>query len=300
VTSRPTAIDAVVVAYNSGATLRGCVEPLTGIAAVSVTVVDNASPEDPLPAIAGLPVSAIRAPRNGGFSYGCNLGASGGGAPYVLLLNPDARIDAAGVDALREVLDRDPAAGIAGPRILDADGSLLYSQRRFPRLGSTLAQALFLHRIFRRARWSDELVRRPEAYERPGSPDWLSGACLLVRRSALEEVGGLDEGFFLYCEDTDLCRRLSRRGWGVRYVPGATARHSEGSSAPRAELQAIHARSRVRYARLHSGRALAALEIGAIALHELTHAVANVPRRPTLRGHARALRAVLTPSSGAV
>ena len=96
-------------------------------------------------------------------------------------------------------------------------------------------------------------MRDRGAYDEAGDAEWLSGACLLVRRSALEQIGGLDEGFFLYCEDTDLCERLADAGWGVRYEPGATARHEEGGSAPRHRLQAVHAASRVRYARKHPG-----------------------------------------------
>jgi N-acetylglucosaminyl-diphospho-decaprenol L-rhamnosyltransferase len=296
VASTPAGIDAVIVAYNSAAALRGCVEPLAAMEDVAVVVVDNASPQDSLVAVADLPVTTIRAPRNGGFSYGCNVGAAEGDAPYVLLLNPDARIDAASVAAMRAVLDGDPSAGIVGPRILDDDGTLLFSRRRFPRLRSTLAQALFLQRVFPHAAWSDELDRDRAAYDRPGPAEWLSGACLMVRRTALEQIGGLDEAFFLYCEDTDLCRRLADAGWGVRFEPGATARHAEGSSAPRHRLQAIHAASRVRYARKHARPSVALAEVALIALHELTHAVVNLPRWPKARGHARAFGAVIMPS----
>ena len=100
------------------------------------------------------------------------------------------------------------------------DGSLDFSQRLFPRLRSTYAQALFLHRVFPRATWTDELVRDEDAYARRGSPDWVSGACILVRRDALVELGGLDEGFFMYCEDIDLCRRLQVVGLRARLRAG--------------------------------------------------------------------------------
>src|SRR5262249_21352000 len=97
-------VDAVVVSYRSAATLRGCVEPLAAMPGVHVTVVDNASPDDSLATIAGLDVSVVRSPRNGGFSYGCNLGAAQGSAPLLLFVNPDARIDAAALEALRAAL----------------------------------------------------------------------------------------------------------------------------------------------------------------------------------------------------
>jgi len=288
-----TRVDAVIVAYNGRDTLRACVEPLAAMPFVSVVVVDNASPHDPIGAIEDLDVTIVRAPRNGGFSYGCNLGIARGSAPFVLLLNPDAHLQSADLSALVSALETDPGAGVAGPRILDGDGGLLLSQRRFPRPASTLGQALFLHRLAPSAAWADELIHEPEAYERPGTPDWISGACMLLRRTALDEIGGLDEGFFLYCEDTDLCRCLRSAGWTTRFVPTATARHEEGSSAPRSELLAVHARSRVHYARKHLTRGAALVDRAAVALGAASHALANIGSPPLARGHARALRATL-------
>ena len=290
-------MNVVVVSYRSSATLRGCVEPLARLAGVRVTVVDNASPgEDPLATIADLDVDAVRAPRNGGFAYGCNLGARRGTAPLLLFLNPDARIDAASLHALTAALASDPHAALAGPRILDEDGSLAYSVRRFPRLRSTWAKALFLHRAWPRAAWTDELVRDPAVYERPGHAEWLSGACMLVRRDAYEALGGFDEGLFLYCEDTDLCRRLWTSGHAVRFVPDAVVRHVGGASSGAGETQAIAARSRVYYARKHKGRAAAAAERLGVALDEATHALAAIARPAKRRGHVKALQAALGPS----
>jgi N-acetylglucosaminyl-diphospho-decaprenol L-rhamnosyltransferase len=110
-------IDVVVVSYNSRDTLRDCVEPLVGLPGVSVTVVDNASPDRSLEAIADLPVQAIDSGRNGGFAFGCNLGMAAGSAPFVLFLNPDARIDASGLDVLAAALEAEPAVAIVGPRL---------------------------------------------------------------------------------------------------------------------------------------------------------------------------------------
>jgi GT2 family glycosyltransferase len=268
------------------------------MAAVHPVVVDNASPDDPLDVVADLDAEIVRAPRNGGFSYGCNLGAARGSSPYILFLNPDARIDEASLRSLRDALAADPAAGLAGPRILDEDGTLLLTQRRFPGPLSTAAQALFLQRLLPRAAWTDELVRDPAAYEAAGTPDWISGACMLVRRDAFEAIGGFDEGFFLYCEDTDICKRLADAGWATRFEPAAVAWHEEGSSAPRSALLAVHARSRVHYARKHLRPVRAALDAAAVALGAATHAVANLWRLPVARGHVRALRAVLTGREG--
>jgi N-acetylglucosaminyl-diphospho-decaprenol L-rhamnosyltransferase len=286
-------VDVVVVAYNSRDTLRGCVEPLTGIPWVRVIVVDNASPDDCAAVIADLPAQVIRAPRNGGFAYGCNLGIAEGDSEFVLLLNPDARIDADGLGTLVDALRADRGLGAVGPRTIDDDGRLVWSQRRFPRLRSTYAQALFLQRVAPRAGWADEVIRDRDAYERPCTPDWLSGACLVLRREAVDGVGGLDESFFLYSEETDLFRRMRAQGWGLRYVPDATAQHQGGASAPRETTKRIWAQSRVRYARKHHGRAVALLEAAGVALGALTHAVVWLHRPARARGHASAAHAAL-------
>jgi N-acetylglucosaminyl-diphospho-decaprenol L-rhamnosyltransferase len=288
-------VDAVVVAYNSARTLRACAAPLAAMPEVAVTVVDNQSPDDTAAATDGLDVTLVRAERNGGFAAGCNLGAAHGGAEYVLLLNPDARVAAPGLKKLVEALDGHPDAALAAPRILEDDGTLAFSLRRFPRRRSTFAQALFLHRVWPRAGWTDECVRDPAAYETPGSPEWVSGACMLVRRSALEQVGGLDESYFLYCEDTDLCATLREAGWDIRYEPAATVHHEGGASRPREELFAMLARNRVRYARKHGSAASAALEAAGVALGHLTHALASALKPSQRRGHVRALAALVRP-----
>ena len=215
----------------------------------------------------------------------------------MLFLNPDARIDPDSLGALVAALKADPRAGAAGPRILEDDGSLALSQRRFPRLRTSFAQALFLHRIFPGAAWADEMVRDPGAYERPAEPDWLSGACLLVRRPALERLGGFDERFFLYREDIDLCLRLRAAGHTIRYEPAAAVRHEGGASAPQHRVIPVLAASRIRYARKHHGRAAAGLERLAVALHGLTHALfgrgGSACRAAHLRAASRPLKAAV-------
>jgi N-acetylglucosaminyl-diphospho-decaprenol L-rhamnosyltransferase len=287
-------VDAVIVAYNSRETLRGCVEPLSRLPWVAVTVVDNASPDDSVAAVADLPVRTIRAPHNGGFASGCNLGAAGGSSEFVLLINPDARIDPSSLEALVDALHSDPTLACVGPRTLDESGKLVWSQRRFPRLRSTYAQALFLQRAAPRAGWTDEVIRDQDAYARPGTPDWLSGACLLLRRTAFDAVGGLDEGFFLYSEETDLFRRLRAHGWRARYDPRAIASHVGGASAPRHTTKGIWARSRVRYAGKHHGRAVALLEALGVVLGSLTHAPVWIHKPSQVRGYAAAARAALS------
>ena len=283
-------VDAVLVSYNSRNHLRSGVATLAAIEGVKVFVADNASTDDSIATIADLPVSVVRLEHNRGFGAGCNIGWRSGDAPVVLFLNPDATIDEQSLRNLAAVLERDRRVGLVSPRLLESDGSLAYSQRRFPRLRSTYARALFLHRIFKRAAWADELVRDPAAYGRASSPDWVSGACMLVRRSVLEEVGGFDERFFLYCEDKDLCRRIRTLGYEVRYEPSAVARHQGGASAPRSGLLPVLAESRIRYAQKHFGHPKAIAERLGVALGALTHLLLARGGRPARAGHAGALR----------
>jgi N-acetylglucosaminyl-diphospho-decaprenol L-rhamnosyltransferase len=290
----PDRVDAVIVSYNSRSTLRACVEPLCLMAGVKAIVVDNDSHDGSLESISDLPAQAIRSGRNGGFAFGCNIGIRAGSAEYILLINPDSTITSEALDALTGVLDANERVGAVGPLIRDDHGRLQRTQRRFPRLRSTWAQALFLHRLAPKASWADEVVWDPTAYERPASPDWLSGACLLVRRSTLTQIGNLDERFFLYCEDIDLCRRLREAGQDVRFEPKASVQHRGGSSAPRGSTLPIYARSRVRYARKHYRRHAVPLERAGVAFGAATHALAGLGRRGLASGNFAALRAVLT------
>ena len=292
-------VDAVLVSYNSSRHLRESVAPLTEIEGVRVFVTDNASADGSVASLADLPTDVLALTENRGFGAGCNAGWRRGDSPFVLFLNPDATLDEQSLRALVSVLEDDEHVGLVAPRILEPDGSLAFSQRRFPRLRSTYARALFLHRLFARAAWTDELVRDPAVYERQTSPDWVSGACMLVRRSVLEQIGGFDERFFLYCEDKDLCRRIRAAGHDVRFEPGATARHHGGASAPRAGLLPVLARSRVAYARKHSGRIAASLETLGVALNALTHAIVARGGAERRTGHLNALRAALGRPRGA-
>jgi GT2 family glycosyltransferase len=246
-------VDVVVVSYNSRDTLRGCVEALSREDAVNVIVVDNASPDNSLAAVEDLPITAIPLQSNRGFAYGCNVGWRRGGSTYVLFLNPDARIDPESLRRLAQVLDDDPRVGIVGPRILDEQGTLEYAMWRLPGVSSTYAQALCLRRVWPGAHWTGEVVREAERYEVSGPAEWLSGACLLVRRSLLKLLEGFDEGFFMYCEDKDLCRRAWKE-WKeestVQFEPAGEAVHlgGGGASGPRGELLPVLAASRMRYA----------------------------------------------------
>lgn len=286
-------VDVVVVAYNSRDTLRLCIEPLARLPWVNVIVVDNACPEGSPRLVEDLPVHIVRSPRNGGFAYGCNLGIANGSADFVLLLNPDAEIDAASLAVLADTLRADPTLAGVGPHIVDEAGDVIFTQRRFPRLRFTYAQGLFLHRAAPGAVWADDAIRDPEAYARPGTAEWISGCCVLLRREAVAAVGGLDEGFFLYSEETDLFKRLAVAGWRAGFEPRANARHVGFQSADKNATEPIRAVSRVRYARKHHGRLVAALEALGVALSALAHAGVWIRCPARARGNLIAASAAL-------
>jgi GT2 family glycosyltransferase len=286
-------VDVVVVSFNSAAQLRACVEPLSRLKWARVIVVDNASTDSSLATIDGLDLLVVASQDNGGFASGCNLGWRAGSSPFVLFLNPDAYIDGSSLRRLVRTLESRPSAAISAPRIVDDQGELQHSLRRFPRLRSTYAQALFLDRIAPTAAWADEVVRGDERYSSAGPQQWVSGACMLVRRSALERVGGWDAGFFLYCEDIDLCRRLHDLGLEVYFEPAAVATHIGGGSAPRASTLPVLAASRVRYAALHRSRTGALAERIGIGLEAATHMLLGRGGRATRLGHAESLRVSL-------
>jgi GT2 family glycosyltransferase len=212
---------------------------------------------------------------------------------YVLLLNPDASIDSDSIARLVDALEADADLAGVGPRTIDDDGHLSFTQRRFPRLRSTYAQGLFLHRAAPLAAWSDDAIRDPGAYELPATPDWVSGCCVLLRRGAVEQVGGLDEGFFLFAEETDLFRRLTSAGWRVGYEPRAVARHEGNGSGSWYRTEGIRAYSRVRYARKHHGPVIAFCEAVGLALGAVTHAAIWIREPARALGHLRAARAAL-------
>jgi GT2 family glycosyltransferase len=288
----PSRIDAVVVTYNSREQIRQCIGGLLGSDDVDVvTVVDNASTDGTADELADLGVRLIERQTNDGFAIACNVGWRAGDAPFVLIVNPDVTIEGESVQALVSLLERRPDVAAVGPRIVDPRGALEFSQRRFPRLRSTFAQAVLLHRVFPKADWTDEVIRDPASYESAQTPDWVSGACIMIRRDALVAVDGLDEGFFMYREDVDLCRRVRSTGCDVGFDPSARCTHAGGASAPRSSLLPVLAESRIRYTRKHSGQLAAVFERLGVALGAAVHVIVS---RGARAGHARSLGVALS------
>ena len=267
----------VIVNYNAGDDLRLALKSVaTECAGLDWqgVVVDNASSDGSASSVAAFSprVSLLRNDVNAGFSRAVNQASAASSAPLLLLLNPDCQLRPGALSALRAVLDAEPACAVAGPRILDPDGEVQGSARgdpdmltgMFGRTGELRRLLPFLPAA-RRNVVVDEAIASGETSR---VVDWVSGACMLIRRAALERVGGFDERYFLYWEDADVCRRLRQRGYQIRYVPGAVATHAVGRSSRTARESSIRAfhESAYRYYATHV--APAALD----------------PRRPLARG----------------
>jgi len=242
----------VVVNHDAGDVLRTCVASLRAEGVDDVVVVDNASADGSAEALAAVDpeVTLVRTGTNLGYGAGANRGIREVDAPYVLVSNPDVALHPGAVAALRAVLVADPLLAIAGPCILEADGARYPSARRFPSLvdaagHAVLGLAVPDNRFTRRYRMADA---DPTVV---GEVDWVSGACFLAQRRALEELGGFDEAYFMYAEDADLCWRARRAGWGVAYAPAAVVTHLRGVSTARHPYRMLlaHHRSVYRFAR---------------------------------------------------
>lgn len=239
----------VIVAYNARAELDGCLQSLAGhppSVAHEIVIVDNASSDGTVQAVrARWPgVRLVEAGANVGFSKANNLGIRQSSGELVLLLNGDTIVPAGAIDALVAALDRRPDAAIAGPRLVDERGCAELSFGRMISPLNELRQKL-------RARAN---VERLTSRER--DVDWVSGACLLVRRADAEAAGLLDERFFLYTEDVDFCASVRARGRRVLFTPAAQIVHLRGRSrrsAPRTS-ELAYRRSQLAFYEKHHPR----------------------------------------------
>jgi N-acetylglucosaminyl-diphospho-decaprenol L-rhamnosyltransferase len=256
----------VVVNYNTGHYLARCLRSAVdsaGDARLEVVVVDNASVDGSADhGLTGHPeIRLIRNDTNRGFAAAANQGMRDTSAPFILLLNPDAEVLSGTLGGLVKVARDHARAGAIGALVRDPDGGVYPSARKIPTLGEALGHAFlgpFISNRFSRAYTMADWDRRTER-----SVEWVSGSCVLLRREALDEVGLFDEGYFMYVEDVDLCTRLRRAGWDVRFSPELEVLHIGGVStggyrSRRMTLE--HSRSIYRYfVKFRAPGALAAL-----------------------------------------
>lgn len=184
----------------------------------------------------------VASTENPGFGAGINRGVRETRATHLLFINPDALVEGPIVDELIAELARHDDVAVVGPLVRDADGSIQASARRFPGVSTVIGgRSTWLTRVLPRNRWtSRNLLTGPDVRE-PLVVDWVSGACMLMRRDAFDAVGGFDEGYFLYWEDADLCHRLRDAGWRTVYHPGVAVRHVAGRSSRHVRIAAAHA-----------------------------------------------------------
>ncbi len=281
-------IGAVVVDHDAGPQLQACVRSVLEDGAGPVVVVENGAPGSVEGALAefltgtdSASVSVVRPGRNLGYGAGANRGLaalSADPAPeWVLVANPDLVVHPGALTALRGALEANPAWAIVGPRIYTETGGVYPSVRTFPSFTDAAGHALLA--LFNP---ENPFTRRYN----PGTPEgdvvtragWVSGSCFLARRNALEELGGFDEAYFMYLEDTDLCWRAHQAGWGVGFAGTAAVTHVQGVSTARHpyKMMVAHHRSALRFTlRTTKGWRRAALPV-AVAVLGARMAIASV------------------------
>ena len=238
-------IDIVIVNYKSTDYLLKCLKSVydsINDIPVRIFVYDNDSKN-------GVDRVSIAFPRviltknlfNIGFGKAVNKCIKQGTAPYVLLLNPDTIIKDGFFESILQYIENNPDIGIVGPKVLNTDGSLQGSARAFPKpwmaffgRNSLLTKWFPNNRISRKC-----ILSTGSDGVAPMSVDWVSGACMLVRRKAIDDVGLFDEQFFMYWEDADLCKRMWENGWKVAYFPKASIVHHVGCSSSKRPLRSI-------------------------------------------------------------
>lgn len=224
----------LIVHYNTLDLLRQCltsVSALPGDLPLEIIVIDNASPDASVKNLVGeFPRVAFHFNNeNLGFARASNQGIQMGQGRYLMLLNPDALIDGDGIQDLTQFMDGHPDAGATGPRLVYPDGELQLSCRRFPTLGTLLLRMSRLDRLVRGP--VRHYLMQDWDHQSVCEVDWVMGACVILRREALDAVGLLDEGFFMYYEDVDLCFRLWQAGWKVCYNPQVVVQHEHQRSS---------------------------------------------------------------------
>jgi GT2 family glycosyltransferase len=258
-------LSVVVVSWRTRDLTLAClaaIERARGALSVETFLVDNASGDGTVEAVGReFPgVEVVANERNVGFAAACNAGIARAAGRHVLLLNPDAEVGPDALAALVGFLDATPHAGAAGCRLVSPSREPQFSCGRFLTPFNQFAETLGLSRLvgaaaLRRSYTEAELDGEAVAV------DWLVGACLAVRRAALDEVGGLDERFFMYAEDEDLCYRLREAGWGVYLLARVRVAHVGGAAAAQslAAMRRVARDSQVAFVRKHGGPARAAL-----------------------------------------
>jgi GT2 family glycosyltransferase len=263
----------IIVNYNGREHLENCLSSLAQHPPATpheIVVVDNASTDGSMEAVHRSPgVRLVALDENVGFSRGNNAGIRASGGELVLLLNNDTLVRPGALDTLVARLDAHPKAAVAGPRLVDANGDpeLSFGPMISPlgELRQKLLMSLHARGVGPVSRWVERATRQ-ERYA-----DWVTGACLLVRRRVAEQVGLLDERFFLYTEDVDFCASIRAAGWKILFTPAAEIVHLRGRArlaAPKA-INKAYRRSHIAFYEKHHPRYARLLRIYLRLKHQL-------------------------------
>lgn len=231
--TRPPDCSVIVVSYNTRALLAKCLASVQVGAqsghTVEVLVVDNASSDESAKLVAeAFPgVLLIQNEANLGFAAATNQGLARAGGRHLVLLNPDTEVQEGALSVLVDFLDSHPEAGVVGPQFIHPDSSLQSGAFRFPTLAMALLDQFPVHHRLMGSRWNG---RYPNGCNAPFPIDHPLGACLMVRAEVLQNVGTLDEGFFMYCEEVDWCMRIKAAGWQIFCEPRSRILHRGGAS----------------------------------------------------------------------
>jgi GT2 family glycosyltransferase len=283
----------VIVNWNVRDLLRRCLDSILAVdqPRLEVVVVDNASSDGSLEMLRDeFPrVRLIANAGNRGFPAANNQGLNASSGRLAMALNPDTEIVGDALRRIIEFFDGRPDVGALGPQLLNPDGTVQSSRRRFPTFVTALFESTWLQGIAPRGvlrRFYVEDVSPESVHE----VDWVTGACIVVRREVLQAVGGFDESFFMYSEELDWCRRIQSAGWKIAYLPDAKVIHHGGKSSDQAAA-ARHIRfqtSKVRYFRkYHGGFTAGALRLILLAMYLWQIGLESIK---ALLGHKRAMR----------
>jgi N-acetylglucosaminyl-diphospho-decaprenol L-rhamnosyltransferase len=283
----------IIVSTNEAEWLRPCLRTVfehAGDIDLDVVVADNESIDGTRELVEGeFPAARVVTCENRGFAHANNRALMTCDARYVLFLNPDTEIVSGTFAQLVETLDERPLVGLAGVRQVMANGELFPTIRRFPNALRVLGDALGAERLSLRTGWLGERELDLSLYDREIRCDWTSGSFMLARREALESAGFLDERFFIYSEEPDLCRRMQRAGWEVRHLPVMTIIHHAEKAGVNPKMTAQDAFTRLQYAHKHFSRTHRAVYVAALCIRYLARYPLGNARREASR---RALRTI--------
>ncbi|MCB8983308.1 MAG: glycosyltransferase family 2 protein [Ardenticatenaceae bacterium] len=263
--NQPPDLSIIIVNWNVRDLLRAGLESIDRNRAdldLEVIVVDSASGDGSAAMLAAdFPwVTLIACAENVGFPRGNNLGIAKANGRYILLLNPDTVVVGQALATLLTYLQDHPDVGVVGPQLLNADGSVQSSRRRFPTLATAFFESTWLESMAPGS-LLDRYYVRDVPDQQTAEVDWVTGACMMAPSAVVEAVGGLDEAYFMYSEELDWCRRIKAAGWRIVYLPEAQIIHYEGKSSE----QAVVARhinfqqAKLRYFRKYHSRLAASL-----------------------------------------